>query len=126
MKYIVIVNEKYIVTVDAETHGGAEHKILDGAGEAIKSCQAFSLQELATDTFVALASEAKTISLRALKGLIEDYLTEEKKQKELEELIEESKKKISKWEGLIKKEVENLNSLEFKRTITIAGKNGAI
>jgi hypothetical protein len=62
MKFIVIVNQKYLVTVEANTHGGAEHVILDTVYYGIKTCQAFTVDEIVTDTFKALAENCETIS----------------------------------------------------------------
>ena len=62
MKYIVIVNQKYLVTVEANTHGGAEHKILDNVYYGVETCQAFTIAETSTDIFRALVENAETIS----------------------------------------------------------------
>lgn len=62
MKYVVIVNQKYLVSVEANTHGGAEHKILDNVYYGVKTCQAFTIEEMSTDTFKALAENCETIS----------------------------------------------------------------
>ena len=66
MKYIVMVNQKYLVTVEAETAGGAEHKILDNVFYGIEACQAFTLKELGTDFFRGCAESCETISYSEL------------------------------------------------------------
>ena len=56
MKYLVIVNRgRYIVTVDALSAGGAEHKVLDPF-EGVREAQAFTLEEAGGDTFRWLAT----------------------------------------------------------------------
>lgn len=98
MKYIVIVNQKYLTTVDANTHGGAEHKILDNVFFGIETCQAFRIEEMTTDTFKALAENCETISYAELKEkakVYEETLTEiektkdriEKREKEVQEYL---------------------------------------
>ena len=66
MKYIVMVNQKYLVTVEAETACGAEHKILDNVFYGIETCQAFTLKELGTDFFRGCAESCETISFSEL------------------------------------------------------------
>lgn len=66
MKYFVIVNQKYLVTVDADTAGGAEHKILDDIYYGIKGCQAFNTKELKTDAFRDMVENCSTISFNEL------------------------------------------------------------
>ena len=50
MKYMVVVNQKYIVTVEANSACSAEHKILDNM-DGVQGAQAFTGKELSTDTF---------------------------------------------------------------------------
>ena len=66
-KFFVVVNFKYLLMVEAATHGGAEFKIMDGIYYGIETCQAFSMSELSTDTFKALAKCCETISYAELQ-----------------------------------------------------------
>lgn len=66
-KYIVIVNRKYLVSVEANTNGGAEHKCLD-LHYGIKTAQAFSLYDLRTECFRDMAIECETISFAELSA----------------------------------------------------------
>ena len=50
MKYMVVVNRKYIVAVEANSACSAEHKILDTM-DGVQDAQAFTGKELSTDTF---------------------------------------------------------------------------
>lgn len=69
MKYLVIVNRgRYIVTVDALSAGGAEHKVLDPF-EGVREAQAFTLEEAGGDTFRWLARDAETVSLQELGNI---------------------------------------------------------
>ena len=72
-KFLVIVNCKYLVMVEAETCGGAEHKILDEIYHGIEMCQAFSMSEISTDFFKCRAEECETISFSEMQGKAEEY-----------------------------------------------------
>ncbi len=95
MKFIVIVNQKYLVTEDADTHGGAEHKILDNIYYGVETCQAFSMEEITTDIFKALAKECETISHSELYDKAREY-------KAKNEEIEKQKKQIEEYKNQIK------------------------
>ena len=73
MKFFVVVNGKYMVDVEANTHGGAEHIILDDFFYGIEQCQAFSTSELHTDTFKYFADVCETISREQLMLKCEQY-----------------------------------------------------
>ena len=47
MKFFVVVNNCHLVIVDAETSGGAEHKVLDKFHHYVTQCQAFKHDETA-------------------------------------------------------------------------------
>ena len=73
MKFLVVVNGKYMVDVEANTHGGAEHIILDDFHYGIEQCQAFSMKELHTDTFKHFAEGCETIGREQLMLKCEKY-----------------------------------------------------
>ena len=72
-KYIVIVNQKYLAMVEANSHGGAEHRILDDIYFGVETCQAFNLKETSTDTFRAMAAQCETISLKEMQEKAKAY-----------------------------------------------------
>ena len=96
-KYLVTVNNKYLISVEANTHGGAEHRILDLCPYegAISCCQAFSKKDLRTDTFAAMAKDCETISFKEFISIVNRYEENLKKLKgivvELEQLHKEKK-----------------------------------
>ena len=92
--FIVIVNEKYAVNVRAATNGGAEHKILDDVYYGIKSCQAFSLDELNTDFFKNLMAGCQTVSIESLREKTKDVAKVFNEIKKLEEAIRLEKEEI--------------------------------
>lgn len=71
-KYLVVVNQKYIVKVVAESAGGAEHAILDNI-DGIQYAQAFTAKELTTSTFEYYLDTCSTISYAELKQIAADY-----------------------------------------------------
>ena len=73
MKYYVIVNNgRYLVKVDAQSLGGAEHVVLDNYS-GITGAQAFNLEDMGLETFQALARTAEPVSLEELGRLSEEY-----------------------------------------------------
>ena len=75
MKYMVVVNKKFIVSVEAISAGGAEHVILDRFS-GIRGAQAFTAEELKTDTFAYYFAHCETISLNELEKLSDAYEAE--------------------------------------------------
>ena len=72
MMYLVVVNQKYIVSVEANSNGGAEHRVLD-AFDGIWTAQAFMMSELGTDTFKHYAETCETISMSELEAKCNGY-----------------------------------------------------
>lgn len=99
MKYIVMVNQKYLVSVEAESAGGAEHKILDNVFYGIKTCQAFTLKELGTDFFRGCAERCETISYSELFNKAVEY-------KEVSEAIAREEENIACY----RKQIEDLRN----------------
>lgn len=71
-KYMVIVNQKYLVSVEAGSHGGAEHRILD-TGYGFHGAQAFSREDLRTEFFRDNAIECETVSFDWLAAQSKAY-----------------------------------------------------
>lgn len=73
MKYMVVVNQKYMISLEHDgSCGGAEHQILDNF-QGIEGCQAFDEKGMKTDTFMSYLTTCKTISLDELKTLSDEY-----------------------------------------------------
>ncbi len=95
MKFMVVVNQKYLVNVEANTHGGAEHKILDDIHYGIETCQAFTFEEMTTDTFKALAENCETISYDEMVKRSKDYKATLDEIKEDNEIVEKYTKQLN-------------------------------
>lgn len=104
-KYIVIVNWKYLVSVEANSHGGAEHRCLDLC-YGIETAQAFSKADLKTEFFRDNAIQCETISFTELASKSAEY-------KNALDYVEECKKYMNEASAEIArmlKEVEKLRN----------------
>ena len=72
MKYLVVVNQKYIVSVESTSAGGAEHVVLDRMG-GIEGAQAFGPDGIKTDLFGHYLLTCETTSLDQLAKKAEAY-----------------------------------------------------
>ena len=95
MKYIVEVNAKYLVNVEAPSALGAEHTVLDykGYNSGIWGALAFDTKELKTDTFAGAVMSCETISLGELFAMTDKCVaareTYEQKQAEVKKADDE-------------------------------------
>lgn len=71
MRYIVEVNAKYLVKVEADSPLRAEHTVLDLDG--IWGALAFDSETMKTDTFRGACLGCETISMKELTELSEEY-----------------------------------------------------
>lgn len=71
MKYIVEVNAKYLVSVEADSVLKAEHKVLDYDG--IWGALAFDNDMMKTDTFRGACLGCETISMKELVAMSNEY-----------------------------------------------------
>lgn len=97
MKYMVVVNQKYMISLEHDgSCGGAEHQILDNF-QGIEGCQAFDQEGMKTDTFMSYLTTCETISLDELKTLSDEY---EKRWKETAKSRDEMKRLEAEVEDL--------------------------
>lgn len=68
MKYIVEVNAKWLVSIEAESALSAEHAILDYQG--VWAALAFNPKEIKTDTFLGAVQGCEMISIRELEQMV--------------------------------------------------------
>lgn len=112
MKFMVVVNQKYLVTVEAQTEGSAEHVILDDVYYGIETCQAFSINSLQTDTFTAFAKDCETVSLAELKEKAKKYQEKCKRIEKTKDKIASYKKAMNQHERAIQEIKASLEILE--------------
>ena len=72
MNYFVVVNNKYIINVSADSACAAEHAILDQY-DGTQYAQAFTAKELNTDTFKHFMEVCETISAKELMAKSDEY-----------------------------------------------------
>lgn len=71
MKYLVYVNAKFMVSIEANSALSAEHKALDLEG--IDRALAFDADMMKTETFRACLMDSETISFEELEMITEAY-----------------------------------------------------
>lgn len=72
MDYFVVVNNKYIINVSADSACAAEHVILDQY-DGTQYAQAFTAKEMNTDTFKHFMEVCETISTKELMAKSDEY-----------------------------------------------------
>lgn len=93
-KYIVIVNQKYLVTVESTSRGGAEHRCLDLV-YGIESAQAFNRDDLRTEFFRDNALLCETISFAELVSKSNAYESAIKYESEVRENLEKTRNEMA-------------------------------
>ena len=73
MKFMVMVNNKYMVSLEASSCLAAEHKILDEIRYGMQSALAFDQETTKTEHFIACMMQCQTISYEELHKLSEVY-----------------------------------------------------
>jgi hypothetical protein len=72
MKYIVEVNAKYLVSIEAESLCDAEHKLLDYNG--IWGAMAYDRPMMKTDTFAGAVQGCEMVSMTELATMVNDLM----------------------------------------------------
>lgn len=72
MKYLVVVNQKYIVSIEANSACSAEHKILDNM-DGIEGAQAFDNKAIKTETFQWYMQNCETVSYNEMLQISQKY-----------------------------------------------------
>lgn len=113
MKYMVWVNQKFLVTVETDGSAcAAEHEILDNY-QGIVSAQAFDRDSMKTDVFAGAVLWSETISLDELKAMSDRYenaYIELAKKQDDEEAM---KNEIEQLQEIIERKKAELNTKHF-------------
>lgn len=94
MKYLVVANKKFLVSVEANSALSAEHCLLDNY-RSIKAALAFDEKACETDTFKGMMREAETIGPKELAVLDKEYCEAEKLLKATEDDIKYYEREIA-------------------------------
>lgn len=109
-KYIVIVNQKYLVSVEAGSHGGAEHRCLDLV-YGIETAQAFSRDDLRTEFFRDNAINCETLSFAELVAKSEAFAAAVMYEAEAKQAISDNESRIAKLRHELELLQDNNNTL---------------
>ena len=113
MKYMVLVNQKYMVAVETEgSMAAAEHMILDNY-QGIAGAQAFDRAALHTSYFVDVLQNAETISLSELKAMSDRYENAYFELAKKQEDEEATKNEIEQLLEIIERKKTELNTKHF-------------
>ena len=129
MKYIVEVNAKYLVSIEAESCLNAEHKLLSYNG--IWGALAFDQKTTKTDTFLGAVQGCDMVSMNELITMVneamdakqiadkavDEYRTAYKKVDELEAML-----KAAKEEAMNAKRAQDDALYEYDKAATKLGK----
>ena len=120
MKYLVVVNQKYIVSVESTSAGGAEHVILDNM-DGIEGAQAFDSKAIKTETFEWYMENCETVSYETLRQISQEYTD---KCREMGDRMQEVKRANAEMEELQRKMEALQNEINIKcMNLTIAKQN---
>lgn len=114
MRYMVEVNAKYMVSVEADSQLQAEHKILnehDGCWGAL----AFDAKMMKTDTFAGAAMTCETISLRELQSMATDLTEKSIAYGDANEEVKAQEAEIEELERRLKEAEEALARMKARR-----------
>lgn len=100
MKFMVEVNAKYLVSVEADSALGAEHYILD-TFRGTWGANAFDREALATDTFAGAVAFDEVISLKELKELNDTAIATQAAAKEAEKAVDAAEAEIDRLTQLL-------------------------
>ena len=119
MKYIVEVNAKYLVSVEAQSAGGAEHVVLDyqGYNSGIWGALAFDNKTVKTDTFVGAMMHCETISLNDLFDMVDKCVESREAFTRTESEIAKADAEIERLEKLLREAREAKALAVVNRTI---------
>lgn len=121
MKYMVMVNGRYMVSVEANSLCGAEHVILDRYADVInkhgiiKGSQAFEQKDMNKRFFLDLFETCETISVKGLDDKIGDVLAEINKRDELAEQMKNRQEITKSYEDQIAELEKQIEALSHQR-----------
>lgn len=119
MKYMVWVNQKFLVTVETDGSAcAAEHEILDNY-QGIVSAQAFDRDSMKTDVFAGAVLWSETISRDDLKAMSDRY---ENAYIELSKAMDEEREIVDEIERLQAKIKDLQTALSPKHQATMKAK----
>lgn len=114
MKYMVVVNQKFMVAVEANSALAAEHEIINNFA-GIDGAQAFDREAMKTDTFAGFLMDCETISLGELKDKADKYEAALKEEATAELKVENMQEAIERAEAQLSKMRSELTMLQIDK-----------
>jgi hypothetical protein len=105
MKYIVEVNAKYLVSIEADSALRAEHAILDYDG--IWGALAFDSEAMKTDCFRGACLGCETISMKELEAISKAYADAYVEKAKAEDAHKAANDEVERLEELLRLAKEN-------------------
>ena len=112
MKYIVEVNAKWLVSVEAESVLQAEHKLLDYNG--VWGAMAYDRKMMKTDTFAGAVQFCEMVSMDELLKLINDVCDLKVDVVAAQIAREDAEAEVARLEAELKAAKENLLTAEHR------------
>ena len=110
MKYIVEVNAKYLVSLEASSCLDAEHKLLDYNG--VWGALAFDQKMTKTDTFLGAVQGCEMVSLAEIQRMADEFSITAKARKMAAEAMLEAQKEVERLEAALAKAQQKRDSAE--------------
>ena len=107
MKYIVEVNAKYLVNIEAESLSNAEHKLLDYNG--IWGALAYDNKMIKTDTFLGAVQGCEMVSMNELIEMVNDAQDKKLVAVKAVECYKDAMNKVQELEEMMKAAKEKMN-----------------
>ena len=111
MKYIVEVNAKYLVSIEADSPLEAEHKVLEYEG--IWGALAFDQKSIKTDTFAGAVQGCEMISMNELITMSDDLADKRNALVHTCNKYDEALKQIKELEAALKKANEQFYDVDM-------------
>lgn len=102
MKYIVEVNAKYLVSLEASSCLDAEHKLLDYNG--VWGALAFDQKMTKTDTFLGAVQGCEMVSMKEFAQMVDDLMDAKLEAVQASEMVKAVDERIEE----LKKEAERI------------------
>lgn len=110
MKYIVEVNAKYLVSLEASSCLDAEHKLLDYNG--VWGALAFDQKMTKTDTFLGAVQGCEMTSLAEIQRMADELTFAAKVRRMAAEVLLEKQKEVEELEAALAKAKQNRDIAE--------------
>ena len=130
MKYIVEVNSKWLVSIEAESALSAKYKILDYQG--VWGALAFDKKSVKTDTFLGAMQTCEMISIRELEQMVKQMTDAGVEKVKAIEAWKDATRNVAELEAMLALAKQKQNALDhdmsdaiskYDKAVEVIGKN---